>query len=255
MATVERSRCRPLSRAPNDGQWWSVGGTIISMPQESSPKKPSNLKKKILKVPVWLYLTAVFLVLAIAVGSGGNSSDSPTTPTSQDAATTQAATTQATTTMQAATTQAATTTQAAAPKPSVCRDPQNDSNTNDLTSVVLSRSGDYLNVRWEVAALHIGTGTAGFYVNLASEDGDEAGQVGVKYLDGQQIAYFTFTFDSVMQTNMSGDALVAADSITGAFPMSELQQYGPNFSWSAVSMRDGKDVDACPAAGMMLFVG
>ncbi len=73
------------------------------MPQESSPKKPSILKKKIWKFPVWLWLVAAFLVLAIAVGSGGNSSDSPTTPTSQDAATTQAATTQ----LQEATTQAA----------------------------------------------------------------------------------------------------------------------------------------------------
>ncbi|MBK6870940.1 MAG: hypothetical protein IPK24_21565 [Kineosporiaceae bacterium] len=38
--------------------------------------------------------------------------------------------------------------------------------------------------------------TSGFYLNLASEDGSAAGQLGVNYLDGRQISYFTFDIEN-----------------------------------------------------------
>ena len=38
--------------------------------------------------------------------------------------------------------------------------------------------------------------TSGFYLNLASEDGSAAGQLGVNYLDGRQISYFTFDLEN-----------------------------------------------------------
>ncbi len=91
-----------------------------------------------------------------------------------------------------------------------------------------------------------GAGTAGFYLNVSSENGNAAGQLGVKYLDGRQVAYFTF-----LGTNkeISGSAQVTATSVTASFPMSELEQVGPNFKWQAAAIRGGSDMDACPGVG------
>jgi hypothetical protein len=68
----------------------------------------------------------------------------------------------------------------------------------------------------------------------------------VKYLDGRQVAYFTF-----LGTNkkISGSAQVTANSVTASFPMSELTQVGPNFKWQGATIRDGNDMDACPGVG------
>ena len=57
------------------------------------------------------------------------------------------------------------------------------------------------------------------------------------------MSYFTYR-----DTNkeIADGAKVTPTSVTGSFPMSELEQYGPHFSWSATTTRDGNDVDACP---------
>jgi hypothetical protein len=125
----------------------------------------------------------------------------------------------------------------------VCTDAKGDSSTNDLRSVALKRDGDFLEVTWTMVKRDTGAGTAGFYLGLASADGNAAGQFGVKYLDGRQIAYFTF-----QDTNkeITDAAKVTRTSVTGQFPMSELESYGPNFTWFATTTRDGNDVDGCP---------
>jgi hypothetical protein len=127
-----------------------------------------------------------------------------------------------------------------------CKDAKSDATMNDLTSVALKRDGDYLDVTWTMVKRDTGVRTAGFYLNVASEDGNAAGQLGVKYLDGRQVAYFTF-----LGTNkeISGSAQVTAKSVTASFPMSELEQVGPNFKWWAATIRDGNDMDACPGVG------
>jgi hypothetical protein len=127
-----------------------------------------------------------------------------------------------------------------------CKDAKSDATTNDLTSVDLKRDGDFLNVTWTMVKRDTGAGTAGFYLIVAGENGSAGGWLGVKYLDGRQIAYFTF-----LGTNkeISGSAQVTANSVTASFPMSELEQVGPNFEWQAVTVRDGNDRDACPGVG------
>jgi hypothetical protein len=124
-----------------------------------------------------------------------------------------------------------------------CTDARGDAKTNDLRTVSLKRSGDQLRVTWNVVKRDTGSGTAGFYLNVASEDGNAAGQLGVTYNNGHQSGYFTFR-----DTNkeISGEAPTTRTSVTGSFPMAELQAYGPNFTWSAVTTRNGQDVDACP---------
>jgi hypothetical protein len=127
-----------------------------------------------------------------------------------------------------------------------CKDPKSDATTNDLTSVALKRDGDYLDVTWTMVKRDTGAGKAGFYLNVASEDGTAGGQLGVKYLDGRQVAYFTF-FDT--NKEISGSAQVTAKSVTASFPMSELDQVGPNFMWQGATIRDSNDMDACPEVG------
>jgi hypothetical protein len=128
----------------------------------------------------------------------------------------------------------------------VCKDAKNDGTTNDLTSVVLKRAGDSLYVTWTMVKRETAEGSAGFYLSLASEDGKAAGQLGVQYSDGQQVAYFTFR--GVTNKEISGTAKVTGTSVTGSFPMSELAAFGPNFEWQAVTTLDDEDTDYCPGS-------
>ena len=127
-----------------------------------------------------------------------------------------------------------------------CKDAKSDAQRNDLTSVALKREGDYLDVTWTMVKRDTGAGTAGFYLNVASEDGHVGGQLGVRYVDGRQVAYFTFFG---IKKEILGSAQLTTKSVTASFPMSELEQIGPNFKWQAATIRDGKDMDACPGVG------
>ncbi len=128
----------------------------------------------------------------------------------------------------------------------VCKDVKSDATTNDLTSVTLKRDGDFLNVTWTMVKRDTGAGTAGFYLNVTNENGSVGGWLGVKYLDGRQVAYFTF-----LGTNkeISGSAQVTANSVTASFPMSDLEQIGPNFKWQGTTARNGNGWDTCPGVG------
>lgn len=187
-------------------------------------------------------LAAIVLLTVLASGCGSATEATPDPGTTRGSATTAPP-------VAAATTAPA---KAESKGSNVCKDSAGDATVNDIKSVTLKRDGEFLDVTWAMVKRDTGTGTAGFYLNVASEDGNAAGQLGVKYLDGRQIAYFTFR-----DTNkeISGAAEVTATSVTGSFPMSELEQYGPNFKWGAVTTRDGNDVDACPASDKMRFAG
>lgn len=128
----------------------------------------------------------------------------------------------------------------------VCKDAKNDATMNDLTSVVLKRAGDSLDVTWTMVKRETAEGAAGFYLSLASEDGKAAGQLGVQYSDGRQVTYFTFRGDT--NKEIGGTAKVTATSVTGSFPMSELAAFGPNFEWQAVTTLDEEDTDYCPGS-------
>jgi len=176
--------------------------------------------------------TAVLLAAA-AFGTGCGSSQTPAkAQTSKDTAGTTSPTSRVPL-------------QAAPAGSNACKDAKSDATTNDLTSVALKRDGDFLDVTWTMVDRD-SAGTAGFYLNVSSEDGSAGGQPGVKYLDGRQVAYFTF-----LGTNkeISGSAQVTANSVTATFPMSELTQVGPNFKWQGATIRDGNDMDACPGVG------
>ena len=134
----------------------------------------------------------------------------------------------------------------AAPKGNACLDAKSDATKNDLTTVTLKRDGDYLDVTWTMVKRDTGAGKASFYLNVVSETGDASGQLGVRYLDGRQVAYPTFH-----DTNkeISGSAQTTPTSVTASFPMSEFKQVGPNFKWQAATSGDDNEMDACPAVG------
>jgi hypothetical protein len=125
-----------------------------------------------------------------------------------------------------------------------CSDPEGDAAVNDITQVELKPSGSDLLVTWTVSNLALDSGENGFYVMVSSIDGNNAGQLGVKFLNGEQIAHFTFDF-SGGNVEVPSRAIITAGSVTADFPMSQLLKYGDDFNWSGTTTRDGRDVDAC----------
>jgi hypothetical protein len=92
------------------------------------------------------------------------------------------------------------------------------------------------------------SGTALYSATIFDKTGEYGVQLGVKYLDGEQIAYFIFSEDMVEQTNLDGEATVNGDSVSGSFPagsLGSLADAGPA-SWSAVINIEGNDVGLCP---------
>lgn len=126
---------------------------------------------------------------------------------------------------------------------SECVDPTGDAAVGDIAAVELTSDADNLHVTWTLTQNEIESGTTGFYLSLASEDGMAAGQLGIKYLDGQQIAYFTFDGTN---REISATAQVTPTTVAGTFRLADLQPYGTNFKWHATTTKDGADVDACP---------
>ncbi len=219
------------------------------MVPDSSPKKPSIFKKKLWKFPVWLYLVAAFLVFAIAAGSGGNSSDSSTTPASQGAATAQAATTQeaadqAATTQEAAD-QAATTQEAAdqAPVAQSCTD---SSNPDVLQGVTVTQTDNGLDVAWTTTGT---SGTVLWSITVQNPDFTSAYQIGVKTMGVETVA-FVFDLLALHQEYLDGEFNTTLDGATVTVPWASLPGLETGtVLWRAGLSVDGTDVASCPAPG------
>jgi hypothetical protein len=120
---------------------------------------------------------------------------------------------------------------------------------NDLTGVTLKRDGDKLAVTVNTTHPIPTSGSALFAVSAWSEDGETGYQLGVKYVDGQQIAHFVFNPTTASQANLNGDVNTTGNTTTATFPLSELDSLGESFRWSAVYTIEGNDVDTCPEPG------
>jgi hypothetical protein len=92
------------------------------------------------------------------------------------------------------------------------------------------------------------SGTALYSATIFDKTGEYGVQLGVKYLDGEQIAYFIFLEDTFEQINLDGEAIVDGDTVSGSFSADQLgalADAGPA-SWSAAINLEGNDVGLCP---------
>lgn len=116
----------------------------------------------------------------------------------------------------------------------------------EAATVQIVDVGDALMVTWEgqpVAA----RGTTGYYVTVYDADGN-GGQLGVKYLDGEQIAYFIADLGAG-QVNLDGqpDQDRVRNALTARFPKNIGFLAGGNVvKWSAAYTHNGSDVGTCP---------
>lgn len=142
-----------------------------------------------------------------------------------------------------------TTTEPAKAWSSQCRDKRGDGKGQDLARVVLKQVDDDLQVTWRLRTSVPQTGVAGWYVSVASADGETARQLGVKVEDSEVIAHFVFDFGDSQQEDVSTDPVIAARTVTATFPWDAVSDLGDGWQWSATSTLDGTDTDACPDAG------
>lgn len=88
------------------------------------------------------------------------------------------------------------------------------------------------------------TDTTGYFVSVYDTDGN-GGQLGVRYLDGEQMAFFIAI--DMRQTNLRSTASVSGNRVEMAYPKSQgglgdLEIAKWNASWSLA----GTDVGMCP---------
>jgi hypothetical protein len=86
-------------------------------------------------------------------------------------------------------------------------------------------------------------------VTAWSRSGDRAFQLGVKYLDGEQIAYFVFDVGGAQQQNLPGTPSLDGPVLTALFPYDAIEDLGQRWRWSAGTNVEGDDVDDCPDEG------
>lgn len=130
-----------------------------------------------------------------------------------------------------------------------CNDPPGDGRPLDISAVKLAHVGDHLVVNFTTTTTPPSSGTTLWSLQVASASGDKAGQLGVKFLDGRQIAHFVFDLGTAKQTNLEGGTTVAGKTLTASFPYAAVTSLGLNWTWRAETSVDGLDVDACPQEG------
>lgn len=117
----------------------------------------------------------------------------------------------------------------------------------DLVNVKLVKANDSLQVTWTLASPLPSKDTVGLYLNVASADGSEAGQLGVKYLDGKQIAHFVYL--GTTNRNVTGPVVVDGKTVTATFLLADLTRLGSTMRWSAAVTAAGSDSDTAPDKG------
>lgn len=129
-----------------------------------------------------------------------------------------------------------------------CTDTTGDGKPADIRSITLRRASEQLLVQFKLTARPLSAGTVLYSILASSPNGDRALQLGVKYLDGQQIAYFVFDGEGPQQ-NLPGNASRDGSLLTAAFPYDAVTVLGETWKWSGNTNVEGRDVDDCPNAG------
>ena len=122
-------------------------------------------------------------------------------------------------------------------------DEAGDGEPVDLTNVSLSADGEELAATWTVE--DIPAGESNYYLSVSGKDGEAAGQLGVKVIDGSVDNHFAFLDNT--NTNLTTPASVNGNEVTATFPLDDIQAVlGDEFKWYASTTFDGMDVDTAP---------
>ena len=124
-----------------------------------------------------------------------------------------------------------------------------------LTSTSLWRSTSGLHAIWKTNRSMPTTGTVLYVIDASDDSGNVSLNLGVKYLDGSQIAYYVFDFDSAYQTDLEGYATQQGNRVEAFFPQDAIADLEGRFMWRSVLNVRGDDVDSCPAGGDLPFPG
>ena len=90
-------------------------------------------------------------------------------------------------------------------------------------------------------------GTTGYYVTVFDDAGDHGAQLAITYRDGEPEAYFVFDVGGAMQENLTGEATVDGDTVTGEFPKSAKPLGDFDVAeWNATFAGNGADLGRCP---------
>lgn len=137
---------------------------------------------------------------------------------------------------------------AVVPGMATCETDATASDPFELTFTRLVRTNNGLLVEWETNRPMPPSGEV-LYVVDAFDEGDVFLQLGVKYLDDAQIAFYVFDSTAAYQTNLDGGAIRNGKRIEATFPQDAIDDLEGRFRWlSALNVR-GDDVSSCPAQG------
>jgi hypothetical protein len=111
--------------------------------------------------------------------------------------------------------------------------------------VEVTDDGAYLTATW--TGLPVApTDTTGYYVTVSDAAGDSA-QLGVKFLDGEQIGFFIADLGG-SQENIDDEPAVDGDTVAAVFPKDVGFLAGTDIArWSAAYTVAGNDVGNCPS--------
>ena len=133
-----------------------------------------------------------------------------------------------------------------------CEEVAGDGGSNDLAAIALSLDANYLTATFDLAQ-PVQTDDAMLGLNVLTQTDDDPGyemhQLGVKWLDGQIIGFFDFSFKSATQENFDyAGVVVEGQRVTVTWPASIIDGLGGDWRWFAFATHKGSDTDACPGA-------
>jgi hypothetical protein len=127
-------------------------------------------------------------------------------------------------------------------------DARGDSEVGDLLGVTLALKGSTFTVTFQLAAPVSTVGTALLSVMVSSESGDQARQLGIKYIDGRS-SVWVFDMGTVKQDNFDVTPQVVGNTVSADFPATAVAGMGSSFNWQATYSVNGDDVDEVPQGG------
>ncbi|MEH3068857.1 MAG: hypothetical protein PGN15_12760 [Aeromicrobium erythreum] len=109
--------------------------------------------------------------------------------------------------------------------------------TDNADNVVLTFKGESIRP----------TDTTGFYATVFDAAGENGGQIGAQYMDGDLISYFIAVETDGPQANLQGEPEIRGKTITMTFPKDSGGLGDIEIAnWSAAFTVAGEDVGMCP---------